>query len=90
MQLKSTCGRRAVLSRFTIKCGKHHAPNRFNCLIGQSRASIILKRVGNAVMKIKDSNCVGILFDQGEAATASDLSEYTIKMLPRADTKSHF
>ena len=29
-------------------------------------------------MKRKDSNCVGILSDQGEAATASDLSEYTI------------
>ena len=31
----------------------------------------------NAVMKLKrnDSNCVGILSDQGEAATASNLSE---------------
>ena len=29
-------------------------------------------------MKRKDSNCVGILSDQGEAATASKLSEYTI------------
>ena len=32
----------------------------------------------NAVMKRKDSNCVGILSDQGEAATASNLSEYAI------------
>ena len=30
-----------------------------------------------AVMKRKDSNCFGISFDQGEAATASNLSEYT-------------
>ena len=29
-------------------------------------------------MKKKDSNCVGILSDQGEAATASNSSEYTI------------
>ena len=29
-------------------------------------------------MKRKDSNCVGILSDQGEAATASNLSEYTV------------
>ena len=29
-------------------------------------------------MKRKDSNCVGMLSDQGEAATASNLSEYTI------------
>ena len=27
-------------------------------------------------MKIKDSNCAGILSDQEEAATASDLYEY--------------
>ena len=29
-------------------------------------------------MKRKDSNCVGILSDQGKAATASNLNEYTI------------
>ena len=29
-------------------------------------------------MKRKDSNCVGILSDQGKAVTASNLSEYTI------------
>ena len=29
--------------------------------------------------KRKGSNCVGILSDQGEAVTASNLSEYTIK-----------
>ena len=32
----------------------------------------------NAVIKRKDSNCVGILCDQREAATASNLSEHTI------------
>ena len=39
---------------------------------GQSQASIILKAWEiNAVMKRKDTNCVGILSDQGEAAIAS-------------------
>ena len=33
MQLKSTCGPRAMLSRFTIKRAKHYAPNWFNRLI---------------------------------------------------------
>ena len=33
MQLKSICGPRAMLSRFTIKRGKHYAPNWFSCLI---------------------------------------------------------
>ena len=32
MQLKSTCAPCATLSRFTIKPGKHYAPNWFNCL----------------------------------------------------------
>ena len=30
-------------------------------------------------MKRKDSFCIEILFDQGQAATASNLSEYTVK-----------
>ena len=30
-------------------------------------------------VKREDNNCVGILSDQGEAAIASNLSEYTIK-----------
>ena len=33
MQLKSTCGQRAMLSRSTYKCAKYYAPNLFNCLI---------------------------------------------------------
>ena len=33
MQLKSTCGPRAMLSRFIIKRAKRYAPNWFNCLI---------------------------------------------------------
>ena len=37
-------------------------------------------------MKIKDSNCVGIISDQGEAATASNLNEYTIKSVQLALT----
>ena len=28
-------------------------------------------------MKRQDSNCIGILFDQGKAATSSNISEYT-------------
>ena len=32
-------------------------------------------------MKRKDSNCVGILSDQGEADTASNLSVYTIMLI---------
>ena len=42
-------------------------------LFGQSHAGINLKACEiNAVMKRKDSNCVGILSDQGKAATASN------------------
>ena len=33
MQLKTTCGPRAMLSRFIIKHAKHYAPNWFTCLI---------------------------------------------------------
>ena len=33
MQLKSICGPRAMLSRFTVKRKKHYAPNWFNYLI---------------------------------------------------------
>ena len=33
----------------------------------------------NAVRKRNDSNCAGILSDQGEAVTVSNLSEYTMK-----------
>ena len=36
--------------------------------------------------KCNDSNCVGILSDQGEAATASNLSEYTMKYVQSALT----
>ena len=67
-------------SHVSIKRVTHYAPNWFNCLIvflfGQSRASIIFKMWEiDAVMKRKDGNCVGILSDQGEAATASNLGE---------------
>ena len=31
-------------------------------------------------MKRKSSNCVGLLSDQGKAATASNFSEYTIQI----------
>ena len=48
-------------------------------IFGQSQASIILKAWEiNAVMKRTDSNCVGILSDQKEAATVSNFREYTI------------
>ena len=35
-------------------------------------------------MKRKDSNCVGILSDQGEAATASNFREYKAQFIRRA------
>ena len=48
-------------------------------LYGQSQTSIILKVCEiNAVMKRNDINWVVTLFDQGEAVTVSNLSEYTI------------
>ena len=51
MQLKPTCGPRAMLSRFTIKRVKYCAPNwliaSLFVLFGQSQARIILKSVGN-------------------------------------------
>ena len=87
MQLKSASGISAMLSRFTIKRAKHYALNWFNCLI----VCVFLGKVGqvlfesrceiDAVMERKDSNCVGILSDQGEAETASNLREHN--MLPR-------
>ena len=60
-----------MLSRFTIQRAKRYDPNFLNCLIvcpfWASQASIVLKSVGSyAVMKGKDSNCVGILSDRGE------------------------
>ena len=81
--MKSTCGPRAMLFRFTIKCAKHYTPKWFNCLIvcplWQSQASIILKACEiYAVMKRKGSSCVGILSDQGEAATASSFGVHAI------------
>ena len=45
-------------------------------LFGQGQASILKAWEINAVMKRKDSNCVSILSDQGEAATASNLNEF--------------
>ena len=70
-----------MLSRFSIQRAKHYAPNWFDCLsfLGKVR-QVLFKKAWkiHAVMKRKDSNCVGILSEQGEAATASNLSEYTI------------
>ena len=54
-----------MLSRFTIQRAKYYAPNWFDCLIV-------------CPFWVKSGNCVGILSDQGEAATASNVSEYTI------------
>ena len=92
IQLKSSCGPRAMLSRFTSKRARHYALNWFNCLIvcpfraksGKyySRKCRKLMQLGNC----NDSNCVGTLSDQGEAATASSLSEYTMKDVQSALT----
>ena len=71
MQLKSTCGPHVMLSRFTIRCAKHYASNWFNCLsfLGKVRKVFWKGWEVNAVMKRKDSNWVGVLSDQGKAAT---------------------
>ena len=57
MQLKSTCGRCAMLSRFTINCGKYYVPNWFNCLIvcpfGQS-AKYYSKKRGKLIQLCKE------------------------------------
>ena len=47
-------------------------------LSGQIRQVLLKACEINAVMKRKDSNCVVDLSYQGEAETASNLSEYTI------------
>ena len=39
----------------------------------------------NAVLKTKDTNCIGILSDQEEAAIASNLIEYSYIVKPTAD-----
>ena len=78
-QLKSTCGPRAMLSRFSIHRAKHYAPN---CLSFLAKVRQVLFQKAweiNAIMKREDSNCVGVLSDQGEAATVLNLSEYTIR-----------
>ena len=80
--MKSTYGPRAMLSRFTIRLGKHYAPSWFNCLIAclfwAVRHVVFYKAWEMFAIGRKDSNCVGILSDQGKAATASNLSEYTV------------
>ena len=40
-------------------------------------------------MKRKDSNCVGILSDQGKAATDSNLNEYNIDPFPKRHRLVH-
>ena len=72
-QLKPTCGPHAM----------HYAPNWFNCLVVcplWAKSSKYYSKVWeiNAVMKRQGSNCLGILSDQEEAATASNLSRNTI------------
>ena len=62
---------------------KHYVLNWFNCLIvcpfRANSGKYYSKRVEiNAVLKIKESDYVGILSDQEEAVTASNLSEYIL------------
>ena len=75
--MKSTCGPRAMLSRFTIKSGKHYASNWFNCLVvcgfGGKSGKYYSRKRGKLMLlwkERKESNRVGILSDQGEAAIA--------------------
>ena len=82
-QLKSTCGPCAMFSRFTIKCVKHMLETglitSLFAIFGAKSGRYYSKKCGNLiVLKRKDSNCIGILSDQGRAATASNLSKYTI------------
>ena len=71
-----------MFSRFSIQ---RYASNWFDCFIvspfGAKPGKYYSKKKAcqiNAVVKRKDGNGVGILCDQGEAATTSNLSEYTI------------
>ena len=75
-----------MLSLLSIQRAKHYAPNWFDCLIvccfllGKVKQVLFFKAWEiNTVMKRKNSNCVEILSDQGEATTASNLSEYTVR-----------
>ena len=52
--------------------------NESNFMRGERFALSVLYLSLNAVMKRKDSNCVGILSHEVEAVTASNLSEYTV------------
>ena len=65
-----------AMSKFNFTEGGGKQPPLSQCCTGKKKPSAF--RV-NAVMKRKDSNCVGIISDQGEAATASNLSEYTMQ-----------
>ena len=81
-----------MLSRFTSKRARHYALNWFNCLIVcpfRAKSGKYYSRKHGKLMQLgncNDSNCVGILSDQGEAATASSLSEYTMKYVQSAFT----
>ena len=63
--MKSSCGPRAICP-FRAKSGDCYSEKRGKL---------------NAVTKRNDSNCVGILSDQGEAAAASNLCEYAIPVI---------
>ena len=69
-----------MLSLLSIEHAKRYAPNWFNCLtvcpFGVKSGKYYSKEWEiDAVLKVKDSNCVGILSDQEDA---SNLNEYTI------------
>ena len=65
MQLKSTFGPRVMLSRFTIKFARQYASNWFNYLVvlsGKVKQLLFQKEWEiNAVLKKRDSNCIGFL-----------------------------
>ena len=81
-----------MLSRFTSKRTRHYALNWCNCLIVcpfRAKSGKYYSRKRGKLMKLgkcNGSNCVGILSDQGKAATALNLSEYTMKYVQSALT----
>ena len=67
MQLKSTCGPRAMLSRFTLKCPKLYASNWFNflvvCLSGQNKSGKYYSKKHRKLMQLwKERTVIALRF----------------------------
>ena len=81
--MKTTCGPRAMLSRFNIKRAKHYALNylifSLFVLFGQSQARVLLPKACeiNAVTERRTVIVLGFYLIR-RLATASNLSKYSI------------